>query len=515
MALFDWLSTRIAGVLLHPTSFPGDQGIGTFDRQADRFLDFLQAAGMRAWQICPLGPTGYGDSPYQCFSSFAGNPYLIDLHDFVDRGFLAAADLAPLRDLGGGRVDFGALYRLKWPLLRRAHQAYVRAGEPDLGAEGFAAFQARQAAWLGDFAYFSALKDHHGGKAWTEWPDATRRFAAARRSPLRARLQPAVDAHQFFQYAFYSQWARVRAAAGARGIAIIGDIPIFTAADSADVWAQPELFELDPATGRPQAVAGVPPDYFSADGQLLGNPLYAWKRHAADGYAWWHARLAAAFELCDILRVDHFRGFDEYWRIPWPAATARVGKWMPGPGLDFFRSIQRRFPEAKIIAEDLGVLTSSVTQLRDDAGLPGMAVLQFAFGDTAANPYLPHNLVPNSVIYPGTHDNDTTLGWYAAADEKSRNSARQYLRVTGDEIGWDLIRACYGAVSRLAVLPLQDILSLGSAARFNSPGHPAGNWQWRYSEAQLDSLLGGTAGYLRQLAVLYGRGAEAAKPGTG
>lgn len=505
MALFDWLATRIAGVLLHPTSFPGDQGVGTFDRHADRLLDFLQAAGMRTWQICPLGPTGYGDSPYQCFSSFAGNPYLIDLQDFVDRGLLAAADLRPLRELPAGHVDFGELYLRKWPLLRRAYASYLKAGSPALGAEGYAAFKERQAGWLEDYAYFQALKDHHGGRAWTEWPEDTRRFAAARRSPLRARLQAAIDSHCFFQYAFFSQWARVRAAAGRRGIEIIGDIPIFTAADSADVWSHPELFELDPATGQPLAVAGVPPDYFSADGQLWGNPLYAWKRHAADGYAWWHARLGASFELCDILRIDHFRGFDEYWRIPWPAATARVGAWMPGPGLDFFRSIKARFPEGKIIAEDLGVLTDSVTRLRDEAGLPGMAVLQFAFGDTAANPYLPHNLVPNSVIYPGTHDNDTSLGWYAAADERSRDHARQYLRVKGDEIGWDLIRASYGAVSRLAVIPLQDILSLGSAARFNSPGHPSGNWQWRYREDQLEGLFRGTAAYLEQLAALYGR----------
>jgi 4-alpha-glucanotransferase len=512
MALFDWLSTRIAGVLLHPTSFPGDQGIGTFDRQTDRMLDFLQAAGMRAWQICPLGPTGYGDSPYQCFSSFAGNPYLIDLHDLADRGFLTAADLAPLRELPADHVDFGGLYRLKWPLLRRAYENYRSAGEPPLGAEGYGAFKQRQAPWLEDYAYFQALKDHHGGRPWTEWPDDTRQFAAAGRSRLRTRLEPTIEGHRFFQYAFFSQWARVRTAAGQRGISIVGDIPIFTAADSADVWSHQELFELDPATGQPLAVAGVPPDYFSADGQLWGNPLYAWKRHAADGYAWWHERLAASFELCDILRVDHFRGFDEYWRIPWPATTARVGAWTPGPGLDFFRSIKERFPEAKIIAEDLGVLTSSVTELRDAAGLPGMAVLQFAFDDTAANPYLPHNVVPNSVIYPGTHDNDTSLGWYATASEKSRNYARQYLRVKGDEIGWDLIRAAYAAVSRLAVIPLQDVLSEGSAARFNSPGHPAGNWQWRYREDQMDALFGGTAEYLRQLAELYGRSAAKTAP---
>jgi 4-alpha-glucanotransferase len=510
--LFHWLAHREAGVLLHPSCFPGSQGIGTFDRQADRFLDFLQAAGLRTWQICPLGPTGYGDSPYQCFSAFAGNPYLIDLQALAERGWLTAAELAPLAQLSADRVDFGGLYRLKWPLLQQAYQRYRRNKTPPLGDESFAAFKARQAAWLDPYAYFSALKDHHGGRAWTEWPAETRQYASALASPLRAKLEPAADAHRFFQYVFATQWSRVRAAAAQRGIAIIGDIPIFAAGDSADVWSRPELFEVDPATGQPTAVAGVPPDYFSADGQLWGNPLYAWKRHAADDFAWWRARLAAAFEACDIVRIDHFRGFDEYWRIPLPAENARVGKWMPGPGLALFQSIQRAFPTAKIIAEDLGVLTPGVVALRDTAGLPGMAVLQFAFGDTAENLYLPHNGLPNSVVYSGTHDNDTSLGWYASAGDKARNHARRYLRVTGSEIGWDFIRAAYASVSRLAIVPLQDILSLGSEARFNFPGHPMGNWQWRYGAAELDALFGDTAAYLRGLGELYGRGAGAAAP---
>jgi 4-alpha-glucanotransferase len=508
--LFNWLAHREAGVLLHPSCFPGSQGIGTFDRQADRFLDFLQAAGLRTWQICPLGPTGYGDSPYQCFSAFAGNPYLIDLQALADRGWLTAAELAPLAELSTDRVDFGALYRLKWPLLQQAYQRYRQDGAPALADEGFAAFKARQASWLDPYAYFRALKDYHGGRPWTEWPDGTGRFASALASPLRARLEPAADAHRFFQYVFATQWNRVRAAAAQRGIAIIGDIPIFAAGDSADVWSRPELFELDPATGQPTAVAGVPPDYFSADGQFWGNPLYAWKQHAADDFAWWRARLASAFEACDIVRIDHFRGFDEYWRIPLPAENARGGKWMPGPGLALFQSIQRAFPAAKIIAEDLGVLTPGVVALRDDAGLPGMAVLQFAFGDTAENLYLPHNGLPNSVIYSGTHDNDTSLGWYATAGDKARNHARRYLRVTGEAIGWDFIRAAYAAVSRLAVVPLQDILSLGSEARFNFPGHPTGNWQWRYRSAQLEAQFGDTADYLRSLGELYGRGARPA-----
>jgi 4-alpha-glucanotransferase len=502
--LFNWLSTRAAGVLLHPTSLPGDQGIGTFDIHAERFLDFLQAAGCKYWQLCPLGPTGYGDSPYQCFSAFAGNPYLIDLREFVAHGLLDPADLAPLVRLGADRVDFGAVYELKWPLLIQAYDRYRQAGEPALYGD-FAEFKQRHAAWLDAYAYFRALKDHHGGRPWWEWPAAIRSFAQAAEAPLRARLATAVEAHKFTQYAFFGQWSRVRASAARRGIEVIGDIPIFVAADSADVWANPDLFELDPQTCLPLAVAGVPPDYFSADGQLWGNPLYVWSRHAADNYAWWHARLRASFELYDVVRIDHFRGFEAYWRIPFPAKTARTGAWTPGPGLNFFHSVQAAFPGAKIIAEDLGVLTPAVVKLRDDTGLPGMAILQFAFGSDAENLYLPHNLVANGAIYPGTHDNDTSLGWYAAASEKERDHLRRYLRVSGQDAGWDLIRAAYGAVSRLAVVPMQDILSLGSEGRFNSPGQPAGNWQWRYRASQLEGLSGGTTPYLRELALLTGR----------
>jgi 4-alpha-glucanotransferase len=502
--LFNWLSARGAGVLFHPTSLPGIQQVGVFDRAADRFLDFLQAAGMTYWQFCPLGPTGYGDSPYQCFSAFAGNPYLIDLSELAARGLLDAGDVAAPAGSDPGKVDFGALYRVKLPVLRKAFDRYLQSGSPAWDGETFAEFKASQASWLDVYALFRALKDHHGGCAWTDWPTASRDSAAALRSPLRARLAREVEAHQFYQYIFFSQWRRVRAAAARRGISVIGDLPIFVAADSADVWGNPGLFELDPATGMPLAVAGVPPDYFTADGQLWGNPLYAWKRHAADGYAWWRERLRASFELYDVVRIDHFRGFDEYWRIPLPAETARTGTWTRGPGIDLFRSIRDSFPGARIIAEDLGVLTPGVVKLRDETGLPGMAVLQFAFGGDAANLYLPHNLVPNSTIYTGTHDNDTSLGWYASTDEASRDHVRRYLRVSGAEVGWDLIRAAYSSVSRLAVIPLQDILSLGSEARFNTPGKPADNWQWRCGATALDRL-GGTAFYLRELAALCGR----------
>ena len=503
--LFNWLRARAAGVLLHPTCLPGDQGIGTLDGQVDRLLDFLREAGMTTWQICPLGPTGYGDSPYQCFSAFAGNPYLIDLRDLEQRGLLTAEELEPLTRLDPGRVDFGALYRLKWPLLRRAGERYLRQGSPPLGGESFAAFKKRCAGWLDAYASFRALKDRHGGRSWTDWPAGLRTRAAARRSPLLRELEAECEFHRFSQYVFFSQWERVRKAAALRGVRIIGDIPIFAAADSADVWTHPELFEIDPKTGRPGAVAGVPPDYFSEDGQFWGNPLYLWERHAADGYAWWRQRLGAAFELCDIVRIDHFRGFDSYWRVQLPAANARIGQWIPGPGIDLFRALHSAMPEAKIIAEDLGVMTPSVVQLREETGLPGMAVMQFAFGSDAANPHLPHNLVPNQVVYPGTHDNDTTLGWYASTDERTRDHVRRYLRVGGKDIAWDLIRSSYGSVSRLAIISLQDILSLGSEGRLNSPGKPEGNWQWRCSSPEIEQLFRGPAPYLRELGQLTGR----------
>lgn len=504
LPLFDWLDERAAGVLLHPTSFPGEQGVGTFDGAVDRFLDFLQQAGIRYWQLCPLGPTGYGDSPYQCFSAFAGNPYLIDLRVLVQHGLLSADLLQPLARLRAERVDYGALYQHKWPALRAAYETYRRQ-KPALPYGDFAAFQGEHASWLEGYAYFRALKDHHQGKPWWEWPEELRSLQAARTSPLRKKLAVEVEAQAFYQYLFFGQWRRVRAAALQRGVRIIGDIPIFVALDSADVWSEPRLFELDAKTSRPVAVAGVPPDYFSADGQLWGNPLYRWDVHATENYAWWMDRMRASFSLYDVVRIDHFRGFDEYWRIPAPAQTARQGQWVKGPGLGFFRALKSTFPQARIIAEDLGELTPTVIQLRKETGLPGMTIFQFAFGGGSDNLYLPHNLTQNSVVYPGTHDNDTTIGWYATAAEKERDLVRRYLRVGGAEIGWDFIRASYAAVSRLAVIPMQDVFSLGSEARLNTPGKPDGNWQWRYRAPDLEKLFEGTGRYLLQLKELYGR----------
>ncbi len=501
-----WLHQRGVGVLLHPTAIAGDQGVGSLGKQALRFLDFLKAAGMSCWQICPLGPTGFGDSPYQCFSAFAGNPYLIDVEDLVERGLLLPEEIAPLRNLPHPQVDYGALFQLKWPVLKVAFERFMRAGAPELAEDlSYADFKARHAHWLAAYALFRAIKDEQGGRAWTEWPDELRHFTTAQQSPARRRLADSIEAHCFYQYAFFVQWRRVREQAAVRGIQIIGDVPIFVAGDSADVWANPWLFDLDRTTGLPHSQAGVPPDYFSQDGQLWGNPLYLWDRHRDTGFHWWHARLESSFELYDIVRIDHFRGFDEYWQVPYPAENARAGRWVKGPGLDFFRSVRGRFPKAKIIAEDLGLLTESVIGLRESTGLPGMAVLQFAFGGRADNYYLPHNHVPNSVVYAGTHDNDTSLGWYRTADENTKDHVRRYLRIDGREIGWDLIRSAYASVSRLAILTMPDILGLGSEARFNVPGQGAGNWQWRYRSEQLSRAFERTAPYLKELAGLYGR----------
>ena len=505
--LYGWLTggDRHAGVLLHPTALPGAYGIGSLDENAVAFLEFLAAAGFRHWQICPLGPTSYGDSPYQCFSAFAGNPYLIDVAALVRAGLLTNEDLAPLLRLGGDRVDYGALYNLKWPVLFQAHAQFVRSGRKLLPYGDFEAFRRQHAAWLPDYALFSALKGHFAGQPWWEWPASMRTPASARKTTLPRQLAERSEAYEYIQYLFFGQWARLRARAAALGIGIIGDAPIFAALDSADVWANPRLFQLDPKTSLPVAVAGCPPDYFSADGQLWGNPLYDWPVHAADGYAWWLARLRANFALFDVVRIDHFRGFEAYWSIPAGSATARPGHWVPGPGLDFFRAIRAALPDARLIAEDLGTLTPEVIALREATGLPGMAVLQFAFGGTSDNFYLPHNHRANCVVYPGTHDNDTTLGWYATADEKTRDHVRRYLRVNGQEVHWDFLRSAYASVCALAIIPLQDLLGLGSAARFNSPGVPQGNWSWRFRVEHLSALSGGATAYLRELAELYRR----------
>lgn len=506
--LFNWLTHRSSGVLMHPTSLPGPQGCGVLDGAIDDWLSFLADAGIRNWQTCPLGPTGFGDSPYQCFSVFAGNPYLIDLEPLQAAGLLQPADLSTLNNLPQDRVDFGQLYLHKWPLLFKAHAAWKTMAS-GLPYGDFAQFRQQQAHWLEAYALFMAIKDWQQGRPWWDWPEGLRFHERAKKAKLPENVKQRAEAYAFCQYLFFGQWQIVRQKARSKGIEIIGDAPIFVAADSADVWSHPELFQLDQQTGRPEYVAGVPPDYFAEDGQLWGNPLYRWENHAKDDFAWWLSRLHGNFQLCDILRIDHFRAFDTYWSIPADAPTAQTGQWREGPGLAFFEAVLRSMPQARLIAEDLGELLPSVHTLRHASGLPGMAILQFAFGGDATNTYLPHNLQANCVLYPGTHDNDTSQGWYQSAPESVRDHVRRYLRIQGDEIGWDFVRTAYESVCNLAILPLQDLLSLDSSARFNTPGQPAGNWQWRFKADQLADLHRSSADYLHALGALYGRLPEA------
>jgi 4-alpha-glucanotransferase len=499
--LFHWLQHRSAGVLLHPTSLPGWTGIGTFGREARHFIDFLADAGMKTWQVCPLGPTGFGDSPYQCFSAFAGNPYFIDLETLIGQGLLKEHELADLRRLPAQRVDYGAQWVLRWPVLKKAFNAFTSdASRADKNE--FAAFKRSKKEWLDPYTRFIALKGKFGGWSWQNWPQELKYYAPAKKTISKSELGDEMEAQAWYQFEFFRQWLSLKHYANSRGIQIFGDIPIFVAMDSADVWRHPSLFELD-SNLNPRSVAGVPPDYFAADGQLWGNPLYEWKRHKATNYAWWLARLRASFELYDIVRIDHFRGFDEYCKIPAHAETAREYQWAAGPGLDLFASIKAEFPEARLVAEDLGIITDTVRGLVEATGVPGMKVLQFAF--EGATEYLPHHGTPNSVLYPGTHDNDTAWGWFNSQSQPVQDFFRRYLRVPGDAVPWDMIRAGYGSPSRLFIVPMQDLLSLGSEARMNMPGQAVGNWQWRITREQLDDLWNGSAEYLQELAKLYDR----------
>ena len=503
--LYNWLQARMAGVLLHPSSLPSDTGIGNLGANAYRYIDFLNHCGFSVWQICPLGPTGYGDSPYQCFSAFAGNPYLIDFQPLLDDALISETELDQLRSLPREHVDYGALYTTLWPVLRAAYQRFKASGAKQFQDYGsFAKFKQAQAAWLEDYTLFVGLKEHFGGDSWLKWPTKFRTATGARKQKLPNELFETAEAHAFYQYLFYAQLAKLRAYAGRQGVEIMGDAPIFVALDSADVWANPELFQLK-KNGQPKAVAGVPPDYFSATGQLWGNPLYQWSEHEKTNFAWWIQRIRSNLEFYDIVRLDHFRGFESYWSVPASEPNAIKGSWKPSPGLALFKAIRKACPEAKLVAEDLGVITDQVDALRASTGLPGMAVLQFAFGGAADNAYLPHNYDRNTVVYSGTHDNDTTHGWYAGLDDATQDHIRRYLGVSGEAISWDLIRAAIRSSANLAVFPLQDLMSLGSAARLNTPGSPIGNWQWRYDGAQLDQLEADSAPYLRELLALYGR----------
>ena len=499
--IFNWLENKAAGLLLHPTSLPGKYGIGTLGKEAFELVDFIEESGLKYWQVCPLGPTGFGDSPYQCFSAFAGNPYLIDIELLIEDKLLSEYDAKILKRLPSNITDYGKLYGTKWPVLHKAYQNFTKRKKNQVADYGaYASFIKSNSSWLDAYSLFMALKEHHNGGSWDVWPEDQSSFDKAKTSAIAKKLKAKVDAQKFFQYLFFGQWNNLKQYSNAKDISIIGDIPIFVAFDSADIWMNPEIFQLG-KKGKPEYVAGVPPDYFSEDGQLWGNPLYNWDQLRKSKYLWWIERFKINFDLYDVIRIDHFRAFEDYWQIPASAETAKKGQWMPGPKLDFFKALAIHFPDAQIIAEDLGLITDDVRKLRDDTGLPGMAILHFAFGSGDDNFYLPHNVIENSVIYTGTHDNDTTIGWYNSANEATQHDARYYLGVDGEDIAWDMIRSCLSSKSKLAVIPMQDLMELDEKSRFNEPGTAMGNWQWRYSNSQLAKLKKLKSTYLKELII--------------
>lgn len=478
---------RASGILLHPTSLPGPYGIGDIGPAAHSWLEFLANAGCRLWQILPLGPTGYGDSPYQCFSAFAGNPYLISPEALLDDGLLSSDDLAAIPDFPDERVDFGALIPWKLALLDRAFQRFEDQPPDEMTAD-LAAFRQAQATWLDDFALFMALKEEHHGAPWFTWTAPLRDRQPQAMEEARHQLKLALQRQIFRQFLFFRQWSALHTYAARLGIQIIGDIPIFVAHDSADVWANPRLYFLKP-NGMPNVVAGVPPDYFSPTGQLWGNPLYRWRLHKETGFAWWLERFRSVLSQVDIVRLDHFRGFAGYWEVPGKAKTAERGRWVRGPGKEFLHAVRIALGDLPIIAEDLGVITPDVVKLRDGFGLPGMRILQFAFEGTPLDPFLPHNYSKNCVVYTGTHDNDTARGWYERVNDGARGFYHRYLDRDGSQVAWDMIRACWASVAVFALAPMQDFLDLGNAARMNYPGNPSGNWTWRMPEDAMSAEL--------------------------
>jgi 4-alpha-glucanotransferase len=504
--------SRISGILLHPTSLPSPFGIGDLGSGASHFVNFLRESRQQLWQMLPLGPTGYGNSPYQTYSAFAGNPLLLSLEQLRDEGLLSASDLLQVPPLPPHRVDYDAVRAVKEELLWKAFEHY-QGGAVHSQGDALAAFAERQADWLEDYALFMALKEAHHGLPWNQWPrDIARRDPAAL-AEWGKMLAARVQFHRFLQYQFFRQWQGLRTECHRQGIQLFGDIPIFIAHDSADVWAHPELFYLD-TLGNPTVVAGVPPDYFSRTGQRWGNPLYRWEVMAASGYAWWMQRLRTAQQMVDIIRLDHFRGFEAYWEVPAADVTAVNGRWVEGPGAAFFVALHETLGTLPIVAEDLGLITPAVHALRQRFGFPGMRVLQFAFGgDPGTNEHAPHNYTHDSVVYTGTHDNNTSLGWLHEVESPESTEAQtqiaaeramalKYMGSNGRHIHWDMIRLALASVADIAIIPLQDVLGLGQEARMNYPGKAVGNWEWRYTAGMLNGEL---AGRLRELTEIYGR----------
>lgn len=488
---------RAAGILLHPTSLPSPHGIGEIGREAYHFIDWLVRAGQGVWQVLPLTPTGFADSPYASFSAFAGNPLLISLERLLEEGLLGPDDFADYPYLHSDRVDYGAVIPAKMAVLRRAYQRWGK-----LHRNGqLQAFRQENAYWLEDFALFMALKDRYGGRPWMEWDANLRVRHPHALKQAQEELEQEIWFHVFLQYCFTIQWLDLKRYANEHGVQIMGDMPIFVAHDSADVWAHPEMFDLD-GSGNPVFVAGVPPDYFSPTGQRWGNPVYRWDVIRNEGYRWWIERFRSVLRLVDMVRVDHFRGFAAYWRVPASEQTAVNGEWVRVPGHELFRTLKDALGHLPIVAEDLGTITPDVVRLRKEAGFPGMRVLQFAFDGNPDNPYLPYNYERDTVVYTGTHDNDTLVGWFAGLSEEERRRVTRYIGREDISVHWEMIRQAYASVAVLAIVPLQDWLGLGSEARMNQPGRESGNWQWR---CRWEQLSDGLAEAINDMSRTYGR----------
>jgi 4-alpha-glucanotransferase len=502
---------RASGILLHPTSLPGRFGVGDLGLEAHRFVDWLAAAGQVYWQIMPLGPTGYGDSPYSSFSAFAGNTNLVSPEKLVESGLLSDSDITDTPDAAPGRVDYGKVIEYKRELLEKAFVNFkTKLKTDDSLRDDYVGFVDFASAWLEDYALFSALKDEHKGEPWHKWEAGLARREAKAVEDARAKFKEQIEAHKFFQYVFFQQWLKLKKYANERGVRVIGDMPIFVAHNSADVWAGPRLFKLK-EDGSPAFVAGVPPDAFSETGQLWGNPIYNWERMREDGFAWWVGRVRETLKIVDVVRLDHFRGFAAYWEIPAEHETAERGRWVEAPGRDVFNAMRSALgSDLPIIAEDLGTITPDVHRLRDEFNFPGMRVLQFAFGGDPHDTHLPHEYTQGSVAYTGTHDNDTVCGWFAQrsrefapdGERRERELCLKYLGTDGGEINWDFMRAAQMSVAVLSIAQLQDVLGLSSEARMNTPASTEGNWAWRFTEGALTDEL---ASRLREMTVIYGR----------
>ncbi len=491
---------RLSGVLMHPTSLPGRFGIGDFGPEAYAFVDFLEKGAQHIWQTLPLGPTGEFNSPYQCYSSFAGQTLLISPELLVKDKLLKEEDLEDIPEFKEEKVEYSKVREYKEKLYALSYENFLKLEKEDTLIKEFTEFCDKN-EHLNEYAMFMALKKTQEEPFWLKWPAKYRKPTKKQKEAIAKELKEEIQYELYLQWLFFKQWDALKEYANEHGILIFGDVPIFAALDSSDVWANPELFQLD-KDGYPTVVAGVPPDYFSATGQLWGNPLYDWKKHKKDNYTWWMSRIKAQLEFCDILRIDHFRGLESYWEVPADEETAMNGKWVPGPREEFFLTMQKNFgTDIPIIAEDLGIITDEVRALRDQFNLPGMKILQFAFQDDDSD-YLPYNQPYNCVCYTGTHDNDTSKGWYDNAPEQARDKVRRYMNTDASSVSWDFIRTCFGTPARYAIVPVQDLFNQGSEYRMNVPGEADGNWSYR---AKKELFTDGVADYLASVTHLYGR----------